>query len=376
MAGIYVHIPFCKMACNYCNFHFSTSLHYKNEFVAALLNEIQLQQQNNYLNGSTIETIYFGGGTPALLAVDELERIMNQLHKNFRIHAAAEITLEANPDDVTDTKLIGWKQLGINRLSIGIQSLFDEDLQWMNRVHNAAQAKQVISMARAAGFEDFTVDLIYGIPGLTDEKWAHNINWVLEQGITHLSCYALTVEPNTPLHKLIRTQQKQDVDAAQQSRQFIQLMDTMEHKGWEHYEISNFAKPGHRSRHNSAYWHGVPYLGLGPSAHSYNGSSRQWNVANNQQYIRALNENRIPFEAEELTVTQQMNEYIMTSLRLMEGCNLDVVTQKFGSDKAEQILREAERYLHLQWMKQENKHLLLTREGKLFADRIAGDLFF
>lgn len=376
MAGIYVHIPFCKMACNYCNFHFSTSLHYKNEFVAALLNEIQLQQQNNYLKGSTIETIYFGGGTPALLAVDELERIMNQLQKNFRIHAAAEITLEANPDDVTNEKLMAWKQLGINRLSIGIQSLFDEDLQWMNRVHNAAQAKQVISMARAAGFEDFTVDLIYGIPGLTDEKWAHNINWVLEQGITHLSCYALTVEPNTPLHKLIRTQQKQDVDAAQQSRQFIQLMDTMEHKGWEHYEISNFAKPGHRSRHNSAYWHGVPYLGLGPSAHSYNGSSRQWNVANNQQYIRALNENRIPFEAEELTVTQQMNEYIMTSLRLMEGCNLDVITQKFGSDKTEQILREAERYLHLQWMKQENKHLLLTREGKLFADRIAGDLFF
>ncbi len=376
MAGIYIHIPFCKMACNYCNFHFSTSLHYKNEFVAALLNEIQMQQQNNYLNSSAIETIYFGGGTPALLAVDELERIMNQLQQNFNIHANAEITLEANPDDVTDAKLIAWKQLGINRLSIGIQSLFDEDLQWMNRVHNAAQAKQVFSMARTAGFDNFTVDLIYGIPGLTDEKWEYNINWVLEQGITHLSCYALTVEPNTPLHKLIRTQQKQDVDAAQQSRQFIQLMDTMEHKGWEHYEISNFAKPGHRSRHNSAYWQGVPYLGLGPSAHSFNGSSRQWNVANNQQYIRALNENNIPFEAEELTTTQQLNEYIMTSLRLMEGCNLDVITKKFGSDKAEQLQREAERYLHLQWMKQENKHLILTREGKLFADRIAGDLFF
>lgn len=335
-----------------------------------------MQQQNNYLNSSAIETIYFGGGTPALLAVDELERIMNQLQQNFNIHANAEITLEANPDDVTDAKLIAWKQLGINRLSIGIQSLFDEDLQWMNRVHNAAQAKQVFSMARTAGFDNFTVDLIYGIPGLTDEKWEYNINWVLEQGITHLSCYALTVEPNTPLHKLIRTQQKQDVDAAQQSRQFIQLMDTMEHKGWEHYEISNFAKPGHRSRHNSAYWQGVPYLGLGPSAHSFNGSSRQWNVANNQQYIRALNENNIPFEAEELTTTQQLNEYIMTSLRLMEGCNLDVITKKFGSDKAEQLQREAERYLHLQWMKQENKHLILTREGKLFADRIAGDLFF
>ena len=376
MAGIYIHIPFCRQACNYCNFHFSTSLHYKNEFNAALLNEIQLQQQNNYLNGSTIETIYFGGGTPALLEVDELERTMNQLLKNFNIHSTAEITLEANPDDVTDAKLKAWKQLGINRLSIGIQSLFDEDLQWMNRVHNAAQAKQVISMARTAGFEDFTVDLIYGIPGLTDEKWAHNINWVLGQGITHLSCYALTVEPNTSLHKLIRTQQKQDVDAAQQSRQFIQLMDTMEHKGWEHYEISNFAKPGHRSRHNSAYWHGVTYLGFGPSAHSYNGSSRQWNVANNQQYIRSLSENKIPFEVEELTPAQQVNEYIMTSLRLMEGCNLDVITPQFGSEKTEQLRREAERFIHLQWMKQENNHLILTKEGKLFADRIAGDLFF
>jgi oxygen-independent coproporphyrinogen III oxidase len=376
MAGIYIHIPFCKSACNYCNFHFSTSLRYKNEFVAALLNEIQLQHQNNYLGNQTVETIYFGGGTPSLLSKDELTAIMKALHEYYPVSPAAEITLEANPDDVNDEQLSNWLQLGINRLSIGIQSLFDEDLQWMNRAHTSAQAKEVISKARAAGFENFTVDLIYGTPGLTDKNWQYNIDWVLQQGITHLSCYALTVEPKTPLDKLIKTLQKQDVDAAQQSRQFVQLMNCMEAAGFEHYEISNFAKPGHRSRHNSSYWHGVPYLGLGPSAHSFNGTSRQWNVANNQQYISAWMEHKIPFEKEELTETQQLNEYIMTSLRLMEGCNLSYVENKFGVTKSNQLKQQAERFLHLHWMKEENNHLILTREGKLFADRIAGDLFF
>jgi oxygen-independent coproporphyrinogen-3 oxidase len=376
LAGIYIHIPFCRQACNYCNFHFSTSLHYKNEFVNALLSEIELQHQNNYLNGAVIETVYFGGGTPGLLEVEELQQMIHALQSKFNINPSAEITLEANPDDVTDKKLSSWKQLGINRLSIGIQSLFYEDLQWMNRVHNAAQAKTVIDKARAAGFENFTVDLIYGIPELTDERWQYNLDWVIQQGITHLSCYALTVEPKTPLHKLIATQQKKDVDAAQQSCQFVQLMNTMQAAGFEHYEISNFAKPGHRSKHNSSYWHGVSYLGLGPSAHSFNGTSRQWNVANNQQYIQSLKHNKIPFELELLTPTQQLNEYIMTSLRLMEGCNLELIAEKFGADKMMQLQREAERFVHLNWLKEENFHLILTNEGKLFADRVAGDLFF
>lgn len=376
MAGIYLHIPFCRQACNYCNFHFSTSLRYKNEFVDALLNEIRLQKENNYLQGEAIDTIYFGGGTPSLLTIEELQRIIQYLKEHFKINPNAEITLEANPDDAKDDSLIGWKQVGINRLSIGIQSLFDEDLQWMNRAHTAAEAKQVIVKARAAGFENFTVDLIYGTPGLTDERWQQNIDWVVQQGITHLSCYALTVEPKTPLDKLIRTREKADVDASQQSRQFIQLMNNMEAAGFEHYEISNFAKPGHRSKHNSSYWHGVPYLGLGPSAHSFNGISRQWNVANNQRYIQALQEDKIPLEKEELTLSQQLNEYIMTSLRLLEGCDLNVVEEKFGADKKQTILREAERFLHLKWMIEQNHALILTREGKLFADRIAGDLFF
>ncbi|HLP39571.1 radical SAM family heme chaperone HemW [Lacibacter sp.] len=376
MAGIYIHIPFCRQACNYCNFHFSTSLHYKNDFVAALLKEIELQAKAGYLQGQTIETIYFGGGTPSILQIDELEQIMQQLHQHFCIDPYAEITLEANPDDVNDEKLKGWKQLGINRLSIGIQSLFEEDLRWMDRAHTADEAKQVIAKARAAGFDTFTVDLIYGTPGLSDEKWLYNLNWVLQQNINHISCYALTVEEKTPLDKQIRQHQKQDVDPEQQSRQFLLLMDHLQQAGFEHYEISNFAKPGYRSKHNSSYWKGVHYLGLGPSAHSFNGSSRQWNVANNQLYIQLLKQETISFEKEELTATQQLNEYIMTGLRLMEGCDLNYISQKFGSDKSAQLQTEAASYASKGLLMITNNHLILTKEGKLFADSIASDLFF
>lgn len=375
MAGIYLHIPFCRQACNYCNFHFSTSLHYKNAFLQALLKEIELQATSNYLQSHTVETIYFGGGTPSLLQIDELALVMDALHQWYNIQPTAEITLEANPDDVTGEKLAGWKTLGINRLSIGIQSLFEEDLQWMNRAHTAAEAKNVISKARAAGFETFTVDLIYGTPGLTDEKWKQNLDWVIEQEINHLSCYALTVEEKTALDKQIRLQQKQPVDAEQQSRQFLLLMEYIQQAGFEQYEISNFAKPGHRSKHNSSYWHGTHYLGLGPSAHSFNGISRQWNIANNQQYIQSLEQGVVPFEKEELTETQQLNEYIMTSLRLMEGCNLDLIEQKFGKAKATLIQQEAADYISKQWMIQKENHLILTNEGKLFADGIAAALF-
>lgn len=375
MAGIYIHIPFCRQACNYCNFHFSTSLHYKNDFVAALLNEIQLQAAANYLQDQSIATIYFGGGTPSLLTVEELQQIMQALQQHFTVTADAEITLEANPDDVTDEKLLGWKTLGINRLSIGIQSLFEEDLQWMNRAHTAEEAKQVITKARAAGFNSFTVDLIYGTPGLTDEKWLSNINWVLQQNINHLSCYALTVEEKTPLDKLIRQQKKTNVDAEQQSRQFILLMNELQKAGFEHYEISNFAKPGYRSKHNSSYWKGVHYLGLGPSAHSFNGISRQWNVANNQQYIQALQQHTIPFEKEELTKEQQLNEYIMTSLRLLEGCDLHYVEQQYGIAAAARLRTDATAFVIKGSLTITNDHLILTQTGKLFADSIAADLF-
>lgn len=375
MAGIYIHIPFCKQACHYCNFHFSTSLQYKNDFLAALLKEIQLQSANNYLQNQSIETIYLGGGTPSLLSNQEVKTIIDAIHQVFQVNPHAEITLEANPDDVSVEKLIGWKTSGVNRLSIGIQSLFDEDLQWMNRAHTATEAKQVIQKARVAGFETFTVDLIYGTPGLSDDKWKKNLDWVLQQDISHLSCYALTVEEKTPLFKQISQHQKQDIDPEQQRRQFLFLMDYMQLADFEHYEISNFAKPGHRSKHNSSYWHGTHYLGLGPSAHSFNGTSRQWNVANNQQYIQSLQQGLVPFEKEELTATQQLNEYIMTSLRLMEGCDLHFVQEKFGPEKATQLQQESMLFQQKNWLIEKNNHLILIREGKLFADRIASDLF-
>jgi len=384
LAGIYIHIPFCKQACYYCNFHFSTSLRYKNDFIAALLKEIELQTQNesttgtqsNYLQNEIIETIYFGGGTPSLLSNDELKTILNKLQEHLQIDSDAEITLEANPDDITNEKLKGWKEYGINRLSIGIQSLFDEDLQWMNRAHNSAEAKEVIQKAKEAGFENFTVDLIYGTPGLTDEKWKQNLDWVLQQNITHLSCYALTVEEKTPLDKQIRLHQKAATDPEQQSRQFLLLMDFMQQAGFEHYEISNFAKPGHRSKHNSSYWQGKHYLGLGPSAHSFNGNSRQWNIANNQQYIQSLQQGIVPFEKEELTTIQQLNEYIMTSLRLMEGCDLNFVQTKYGADKAEELKQKSMTFQTCNWLIEKTNTLVLTKEGKLFADKIASELFF
>ena len=277
MAGIYIHIPFCKQACHYCNFHFVTSLHYKNEMIAALLKEIDLIPfpsplvEKGDVNSERTETIYFGGGTPSLLSVDEIKLIFNKIQKRFIVSEHAEITLEANPDDITEEKLIGWKQGGINRLSIGIQSFFEEDLKWMNRAHNAQQAIGNLQLA-IKQFNNITIDLIYGTPQLTNEKWKQNVDTALSLNIPHLSCYALTVEPKTPLAKMIRQHPKENISPEKQSEQFLLLMQWMEDAGYEHYEISNFARPGWRSRHNSSYWQGKNYVGIGPSSHSFNGA--------------------------------------------------------------------------------------------------------
>ncbi len=284
MAGIYLHIPFCRQACHYCNFHFSTSLKGKNDFVGALLKEMRLRK--DYIGGEPVETIYFGGGTPSLLEAGELEAIMEGLRMHFVIDPGAEITLEANPDDIEGIRLEAWRVAGINRLSIGIQSFFEADLQWMNRAHNAVQAGECIRMAQEEGFRNISIDLIYGGPTLPDSHWMENVDRAIALQIPHLSCYALTVEPRTALDKMIQQHKKQDVSPDDQARQLLLLMDWMKQSGYEHYEISNFALPGHRSRHNSAYWQGKTYLGLGPSAHSYNGVSREWNVANNALYIK------------------------------------------------------------------------------------------
>lgn len=370
MAGIYIHIPFCKQACHYCNFHFSTSLRYKNEFVGALLKEIELSKQTiNAGTDPTIETIYLGGGTPSLLAQQELETILQSIHNHFTVTADAELTLEANPDDITKEKLEAWKAAGINRLSIGIQSFFDEDLQWMNRAHNAQQAREQLQLARTL-FENITIDLIYGTPGLTNEKWQQNVEKVIALGIPHISCYALTVEPQTPLQKLIHQQKKEDVNTDIQSEQFLLLMQWLNAAGYEHYEISNFAKPGWRSRHNSSYWSGKNYYGFGPSAHSFDGNSRWWNIANNNVYIRSINDGKLPIEKEILTPVQKANEYIMTSLRTVEGLDLEKI-----KEIKNHLINKSKKYIASGAMVSANEKLILTNDGKLLADGIAADLF-
>lgn len=372
MAGIYIHIPFCRQACHYCNFHFSTSRGLENEFLNSLLAEIPLQQ--GFLAGETVETVYFGGGTPSLLDAESLDKILNALRENFSISQDAEFTLEANPDDINRVSLQNWKDAGINRLSIGIQSFYEEDLKWMNRAHTATQAIHNLKLALEF-FPNITIDLIYGSPGLTDEKWASNVQRVIDMGIPHISCYALTVEPKTALESMISTHKREPVNPEDQARQFIHLMQWLKAAGYDHYEISNFALPGKRSKHNSAYWEGKKYLGLGPSAHSYDGANRQWNIANNALYIQALKNGTIPFEQETLTAVQRLNEYIMTSLRTMEGMSLEIVTRLSDANTASQLRKFSERLIREGLMKEDDGHLILTQQGKLFADGIAADLF-
>ena len=327
----------------------------------------------NYIN-EIVHTIYFGGGTPSLLPIEDLKLLINNLRALFTIADDTEITLEANPDDITEEKLVGWKSAGINRLSIGVQSFFEEDLQWMNRAHNAEQALQSIQLAQQNGFNNITIDLIYGTPTLTDKKWKQNVETALSLNVPHLSCYALTVEPKTTLDRMISLGKKEDVDADKQSRHFQLLMQWMEDAGYEHYEISNFSKPGYRSKHNGSYWQGKPYLGLGPSAHSFNGNSRQWNVANNALYIKSIEQGIVPFEEEQLTSTQQLNEYIMTSLRTMEGLSLKSIKEKWNEAEQE-IVALSKKFICRQLMVENDDRLILTKKGKLFADGIAADLF-
>lgn len=372
MAGIYIHIPFCRKACHYCNFHFSVSQNLLPQMVHSICREAELR--NDYLN-ENIETVYFGGGTPSLLQIENLKLIIDKLYYLFKIDADAEITLEANPDDITEEKLYAWKKIGINRLSIGVQSFFDDDLQWMNRAHNAQQAYESIELAKNFGFENITIDLIYGTPNLTDEGWLHNLETALQLNVPHLSCYALTVEPNTALQKMIVLNKKENIDAEKQSCHFEILMQWAAQNNFEHYEISNFAKPGFRSRHNSSYWQGKPYLGLGPSAHSYNRTSRQWNIANNVLYIKSINENIIPYEIEELTSIQKLNEYIMTALRTNEGIEINHLKKLTEEKTISSVINDAQKFVQQNLIERKNGSLILTNKGKLFADGIAADLF-
>ena len=377
MAGIYIHIPFCKQACHYCNFHFSTSLGQKEKMVEAIVKEIGLAKALPAdQDTATISTLYFGGGTPSILNIDELQLIFAAVRKRFVLADDVEITLEANPDDIDAVRLKAWRALGINRLSIGIQSFMEEELTWMNRAHTAADSLKCIDLVLAAGFTNFSVDLIYGSPLLQDAGWKRNVAMVIEKNIPHISCYALTVEPETALDKMIALHKKAPVDAEKQAHHFLLLMNWMQEAGYEHYEISNFAKPGLRSKHNSSYWSGTPYYAFGPAAHAFDGRTRKWNVANNSLYIQSLQQDIIPFEEEVLTHTQQLNEYIMTSLRTMEGLDLDHVSKNFGGAKSGTIRAGCNKYIESGKLKMAGNKLILTRTGKLFADGIAADLFF
>lgn len=344
----------------------------KKQLIAALTKEISLAVPEQ----ERIDTIYLGGGTPSILTIDELEQIMEAVQKRFVLSDDREITLEANPDDITAEKLQQWKQAGINRFSVGIQSFGEEELVWMNRAHTAAESLHCIDAIREAGFDNFSVDLIYGSPLLSDDDWKRNVETVIEKNIPHISCYALTVEPKTALEKMIALHKKEPVDPDKQARQFLLLMDWMKEAGYEHYEISNFAKPGMRSKHNSSYWLGKKYVGFGPSAHSFDRKSRRWNIANNAAYIQSLENNMVPFEEEILTPIQQLNEYIMTSLRTMEGLDPGFINSIDGIDTSNKLLQAANKWIDTGKLVIENNRLILTKEGKLFADGIAADLFF
>jgi len=373
MAGIYIHIPFCKKACHYCNFHFSTQLKYIDDFTKAIIQEIEIQK--NYLS-QPIETLYFGGGTPSLLPMDDFHKILDKLRSVYSLDSNIEFTIEANPDDIQPNQVNAWKKAGVNRLSIGIQSFQPAALQWMNRAHTTEQAHEAIRAAQGEGIGNISIDLIYGTPHLTNDDLKADLAMIDQYQIQHLSCYALTVEEKTALHAMIQNKKIDRVHPEQQAAHFEIITKYTEKIGMEHYEISNFSQPGFRSKHNSNYWKGVPYLGLGPSAHSYNKNTRQWNVANNQLYFSTLEKNELPFEIEQLPLATKYNEYMMISLRCMEGFSLEYIFQNFGPEFQAHTLKITQGFVAKNWLTETSQGFALTKSAKFFADGIASDFFW
>ncbi len=376
MAGIYIHIPFCRKACSYCNFHFSTDLKQIDDFLFSLKKEIGMK--SDFISDKvTIETIYFGGGTPGLLATKEISSVLEIIEKKFNISSNAEITIEANPDDIDYLKVKEWMRLGINRISLGIQSFSDKELQWMNRNHSSGQSILSINQIIDAGISNFSVDLIFGSQLQSKNELIQNIEIITEKKIPHISCYALTAEPKTLLHHLIKTKKAEEIQSEKQAAQFLLIMDLLNEYGYEQYEISNYSLPGKRSRHNSSYWAGKPYFGFGPSAHSFDGiNKRRWNVSNNALYVKSIMADSIPFEEELLTPTQQLNEYIMTSIRTIEGIQINEITSRFGLEISQKLLDACKNEMNKGRIIVTERTIFLSKEGKLFADGIAADLFF
>lgn len=372
MSGIYIHIPFCKQACHYCDFHFSTSLRKKEEMIRAIANELIFRK--NEFQKETVETIYFGGGTPSVLEIDEIVFLIKIINENYNIVDLPEITLEANPDDLKDEVISQLANTPINRLSIGIQSFFEEDLVMMNRAHNAMEAKRCLQTATQY-FDNISLDLIYGIPNMSNEKWLENVKTALSYGVPHISSYALTVEPKTALKKLIEKQLVSAPNDEVAQEHFLLLIEELEKEGFIHYELSNFGKPSYFSKNNTAYWLGKKYMGVGPSAHSYNGKERSWNVANNALYLKAIHDKKRPSEQEPLTLTDRYNEYIMTGLRTIWGVSLERVEKEFGERYLLYLLNQAKKYIHSEHLQEQNGILTVTKKGKFLSDGIASDLF-
>ena len=371
MAGIYIHIPFCKQACHYCDFHFSTTMKHKTRMVDALCAEIELRKEEI---DDEIHTIYFGGGTPSLLTSEEIERIIDEVRLHYQVTQYPEVTLEANPDDLSEAVITNLAESTVNRLSIGIQSFFEEDLKLMNRAHNAEEALRSIELTKA-NFDNYSIDLIYGIPEMTEERWLENLQKALAFDVPHISCYALTVEPKTALKKFIEKGIVAPVDDEMAQKHHDILVAETEKKGLDNYEFSNFGKPGFYSENNMAYWHGETYLGIGPSAHSYNGTSRSWNVANNAKYMAAIEENSLPLEREVLSQVDKYNEYVMTRLRTMWGISLQEVEEFFGSEYLDYLLKQAKNHISLELLLSDEDFLIVTKKGKFLSDGIASDLF-
>ena len=370
--AIYIHIPFCKQACHYCDFHFSTSMKRKEEIVLALIREIQLRK--NEFHGEIIETIYFGGGTPSVLTNAEILSLIEAVYENFEVIENPEITLEANPDDLSEERIIALSETPINRLSIGVQSFFEDDLKLMNRAHNSDEAQKSLAIATKY-FDNISVDLIYGIPGLTNEMWLENIETALRFGIPHISSYALTVEPKTALHKLIQTGKIAEPKDDVAQDHFEVLVKTLTEKGFIHYELSNFGKPDYFSQNNSSYWLGKKYLGIGPSAHSFDGKSRSWNIANNMLYLKSILADKLPHEVEILTQQDRYNEYVMTGLRTIWGVSLERIEKEFGKDYLNYLLNQADKFLIDGLLSIAENVMTTTAKGKFLADGIASDLF-
>lgn len=372
MSGIYIHIPFCKQACHYCDFHFSTQLGKKERMLQALCAEIK--QRNTELEDAEVETIYFGGGTPSILENAEIEMLIDEVYTNFKVAPNPEITLEANPDDLSKNRIVQLSKSPINRLSIGIQSFYDEDLELMNRAHSADEAASCITEATKY-FENISIDLIYGIPGMNHDRWKSNIEKALAFGLPHISSYALTVEPRTALKKFIEQGKVADVDDAHAQEQFLLMVEILEANDFVNYEISNFGKPGFFSKNNTSYWQGKKYLGIGPSAHSFDGINRSWNVRNNNKYIKAIQAGELPSEKEKLTLTDRYNEYVMTGLRTIWGVSLEKVQAEYGVDYLGHINKRGKKFLDSGLLMLNDGKLTATQKGKFLVDGMASDLF-